>query len=226
MTEHESIEFVGEYAFRIFTLNGGGDGNAFNLIVLTGLSDQAFNSSKNLIKDHYFAFSHRFNRIILIGHPSEIKSEQSFVFEGEYNSNMVADAIAFDVKISGIINTLLTVNLELTNMYLMGKCAGAGLAMKLCAGFPATYQRLFIAHPASVDGVACLTGLPVKITMVWNRHDTYPYKWGACSNQEPYRYGLQAHTLGIDFDLHVIDGIASLDSRERHEIPKEIFDFM
>lgn len=230
MTHASNIEWidyvVDGHTFQTVTIPGDGGVDAPSLVVLTSFSVASVNSTRYLLDHQSDTIRNRFNQIIIIGYPREFAAMQTQVFDGVYDVAMAVAVINLDVRLSGIVNNFLTGTLGLTNVCLLGKCAGAGLAIKMCARSPTVYHTLFIAHPASAEGIARLTGSTVRVVMVWNRYDTYPYKWGTCSNLEPYRYGQQAHALNLNFELHVVDGVNSEDSRDRHEIPVQIFGFM
>lgn len=119
----------------------------------------------------------------------------------------------------------------ITNVHLLGKCAGGGVAIHTFTKSD-IYQALYLAVPASPTNVEHLRTVDLgdrKIIIAWDKRDAYRFTWGL-SNQEKASYeetlkDMSAYYIVAEFNVAEFNDGES-DPKKYHEIPNELFDLI
>lgn len=117
-------------------------------------------------------------------------------------------------------------------MHLLGKCAGAGVAIHAFTKSD-IYSALYLAVPASPVNIQHLLGkgiLDKKFIFAWDKRDEFPFSWGRKSFEEAQVYEANIRLLEAAGN-EVITRTFNEDtdvSHEKiyHEIPDELFDIL
>jgi len=119
----------------------------------------------------------------------------------------------------------------ITNVHLLGKCAGGGVAIHTFTKSD-IYQALYLAVPASPTNVEHLRTIDLggrKIIIAWDKRDAYPFTWGK-SNQEKASYVETLKKLGDNYEVKEFneDEFNNGESHPKnyHEIPKQLFNLI
>jgi hypothetical protein len=155
-----------------------------------------------------------------------------------------AAEIALNNQIGGIIHSLIT-TLKLSNVHLLGKCAGGGVAISMVNISP-IYTGLFLAVPSSPPDVRHLSPpvlRNVKFRFSWNLMDVYVFDWhkqeaeGRVSADEKVMYDNTMRVFQKENPSFIIDYVsfmlptdpvtaASTHRYPEHEINRKFIDYI
>lgn len=123
-------------------------------------------------------------------------------------------------------------DLNLTNVHLLGKCAGGGLAIHTITKSN-IYSGLFLSVPASPLNVEKLKELnktqknKIRFIFTWDKNDDYPFNWNRKSNEEKEYYDKTMKKLKIkNYESYIFDEEPKnkLEKYQYHEISNGLFD--
>ena len=146
------------------------------------------------------------------------KDDYNQIFQPEFDLNK---ELAFEVNI--IIQKFLP---DKTNIHLLGKCAGGGIAIKMFAEYANIYQALYLGVPASPNNVEEVDFNNRKIIIAWDARDAYPFTWGKsnqeCSSYEKTLASKNVHNAILcTFNENKEEHVSNF-----HEIPDQLFDLI
>jgi len=243
-------EFNDEYGtFKIIkkVLNGGE--SKPNLVAMAGFSFKSFCGSTKVIVENLHKIQGKFNCVYVICFTVEVQNKQTeacksrdanitekpdTLTEEELKDKAVREQIfkpETDLnEILGKVVDKLIRCAGITNVHLLGKCAGGGVAIHTFT--KSEYQALYLAVPASPTNVEHLKTIDLsgkKIIIAWDKRDAYPFKWGK-SNQELASYEetlmeLEANHRLEEFIVEEFNN-GETDPKKYHEIPDQLFDLI
>lgn len=114
----------------------------------------------------------------------------------------------------------------ITNVHLLGKCAGGGVAIHTFTKCD-IYQALYLAVPASPTNVEHLRTVGLggrKIIIAWDKRDAYRFSWGL-SNQEKASYEETLKDMSADYIVAEFNE-GNPHPKDYHEIPDQLFDLI
>lgn len=149
--------------------------------------------------------------------PEEVIKEKE-VYNEIYQSEIELN------ELLGIVVDKLIRCAKITNVHLLGKCAGGGVAIHTFTKSN-IYKALYLAVPASPTNVEHLITTKLegrKIIIAWDKRDAYPFNWGL-SNQEMASYKRTLTELNADYSVYEFNA-GNPDPKIYHEIPDQLFD--
>jgi len=117
-------------------------------------------------------------------------------------------------EISQFIHIIISDKLKLTNVHVLGKCAGGEIALNLVC-LSEIYKALYLAVPGSVTHITPLYDIPPKrlesmhFIFGWNQNDDYAFNWNGRSSTEKEIYDEEIGKLeakkkiGIDYESYM-----------------------
>jgi hypothetical protein len=244
-------KFNDEYGiFKIIkkVLNGGE--SKPNLVAMAGFSFKSFCGSTKVIVENLDKIQEKFNCVYVICFTDEVQKKQTdacksrdanitekpdTLTEEELKDKAVREQIFkpetdLNDKLGNVVDKLIRCA-GITNVHLLGKCAGGGVAIHTFTKSN-IYQALYLAVPASPTNVEHLKTIDLsgkKIIIAWDKRDAYPFKWGK-SNQELASYEetlmeLKANHRLEEFIVEEFNN-GETDPKKYHEIPDQLFDLI
>jgi len=227
--------------FRIMKKILTGNISLPNLVVMAGFSTSSFCATANIVIKNMNKITHKFNAIYLLkydedtfkglqtaacGKRDELKSNPELQHEEQYKPE-----IDLNEELGIVVDRLLRCA-GLTNVHLLGKCAGAGVAIHAFTKSD-IYSALYLAVPASPVNIQHLLGkgkVGKKFIFAWDKRDKFPFSWGRKSFEEATIYEANIGSL-VAAGNEVITRTFNEDtdvSHEKiyHEIPDELFDIL
>jgi hypothetical protein len=214
-----------------------------NLVLLSGFSNKSIiNSSKvvfnniNKIKDKYQAF------YIFCYSEKEFKKYQidacNLRDQKKLNiKNSLNQIYESEIKLNDKLGTFIdkclrSPNLNLTNVHILGKCAGGGVAIHTITKSN-IYTGLFLSVPASPLNILKLKQLNdiqknnIRFIFTWEQNDDYLFDWGRKSNEEKHYYDKTMKKLKItNYESYIFneEPKKTLEKYQYHEISNGLFD--
>ena len=219
--------------------------NLPNLVLLSGFSNKSIiNSSKvvlnniDKIKDKYQAF------YIFVYSEKEFKKHQieacNIRDQQKLNTkNSFKQIYQSEIKLNEILGTLIdkclrSPDLNLTNVVLLGKCAGGGVAIHTITKSN-IYTGLILSVPASPLNVIHLKKLNevqknnIKFIFTWDKNDDFLFDWNRKSNEEKKFYDKTMNKLKIlNYQSYIYNEKPKniLEKFQYHEISNSLFDII
>ena len=126
------------------------------------------------------------------------------------------------------INKIIKNTLKLTNVHLLGKCAGGGISIHLLEKDP-IYTALYLAVPGNPRGVKYLKNIEksrlkdITFIFCWCKQDHYKFDWNKLSKDEITRYDKQMNKIKkkikLKYNSYIEDKFVEPSLTEYHEIP-------
>jgi hypothetical protein len=140
-------------------------------------------------------------------------------------------------EIAQVIHKIISEKLKLTNVHVLGKCAGAEISLNLVC-LSEIYKALYLAVPGSVTHITPLYTIPPKrlesmhFIFAWNANDDYAFNWNKVSSTEKEIYDEEMGKLeakkkiGIDYESYMFrPGNKTPDGKDDgHQPPDKLFD--
>ena len=183
-----------------------------NLVVMAGISFASFCGSAEVIVQNIESLRRKFKGVYIIN----LQSYKDFHGKqcGERDKKIISSGktiveqiprsekiffeihkpeINFSEQVAIVVNNLISnpLYLGLTDVHLLGKCAGAGVAIEILSLSP-IYKALYLAVPGIPNHVVPLLKVPtdrlreINIIIGWNENDIYPFKWGKSIDEKVY----------------------------------------
>jgi len=240
-----TTELINKYGeFKIIKKSLTIDETKPNLVVVCGFSNNSFcNSTKRIIQNLH-KIKDKFQAIYIIKFDEKpIKNLQTDAckirdefLKIEGHPNPYQPEIDLNIEIGIVIDKLLRC-IGLENIHLLGKSAGAGVAINTISKSKCSsiYTALYLAVPSSPNNVedldVDLSGR--RYIFAWSTLDVYNFSWGRRSNQEKSFYDKTMSTKGIgnyiseEFtDSEDIISDEKDPSKQFHEIPNGLFNLI
>ncbi len=217
------------FSVSTFTLD---DNLSTSLVVFGGFSHESTHKTyetmtKSKIKNY--------KNIINIYYPIEFKNTQKEVCKSPYTD--FTKEIEMNKKFGLVMIELLT-QLNLSDIHLIGKCAGCGLAIQTFVKNPTMFNKLILCVPASYNDIQDLQKVSTflenkQFLFVWNKNDKYKFGWhnqdqessdGCNSNEEIGKY--EKTISNIPEMIMDVNTLIVITERDCHEIPAtDIFEY-
>ena len=200
-----------------------------SLVAIAGFSVKSFSGTTNRIIQNLDKIKSKFKDVWVLCFTEQVKGMQSKACKereatGSYNSE-----IELNEEIGVVVNKLLKAT-KLTNIHLLGKCAGGGVAIHTFTKDDNKYNALYLGVPASpvdVQHLLTKTWTGKKFIFAWDKRDAYAFSWGP-SNQELSKYQKTMDKLKGSNNTIILNefGVGEEHEKYFHEVPRELFDLL
>lgn len=239
--------------FKIIKNESNPDKSKPNLVAMAGFSFRSFCASTSVIVKNLEKIKGMFNCVYVICFTDEVQNKQSDAcgYRDVYITNKLGTPTEDDLvkilkdkavreqifkpetdlneKLGNVVDKLIRCA-GITNVHLLGKCAGGGVAIHTFTKSN-IYQALYLAVPASPTNVEHLRETKgeidisgKKIIIAWDRRDAFKFKWGK-SNQELDSYEKTLKGWSTNYTVAEFNNGES-DEKKYHEIPDQFFDMI
>jgi len=246
--------------FKLFKYLVGYNPGKPNLVTMSGFSNNSFCEQARIIIRNIEKLMEKFNIFMLEFPETEFKDLQKNACTSRDNlfntsvrntKSLNADEYIKKVKeltiekreevfqpeidlneeLGTIIDKLLR-SAGFTNVHLLGKCAGGGVAIHTFTKSP-IYEALYLAVPASPLNIIPLLKLnkvnPIKnkkLIFAWDNRDGFTFNWNY-SNQERVNYDMSLASLYPDNTVITASfEHGASDPKKYHQIPEKLFDLL
>lgn len=227
----------------IIKYNLTNNSNLPNLVLLSGFSNKSIINSSRVVFENINKIENKYQALYIFCYSeNEFKKYQKDACdlrdkmkENVLNSfNKIYESeIKLNDQLATIIDKCLrSPDLNLTNVHLLGKCAGGGLAIHTITKSN-IYSGLFLSVPASPLNVEKLKELnktqknKIRFIFTWDKNDDYPFNWNRKSNEEKEYYDKTMKKLKIkNYESYIFDEEPKnkLEKYQYHEISNGLFD--
>ena len=233
------IDQTNNEIYNILKIQLNNDNSKPYLITLTGFSEKSFNTTSHIIINNSGKISDIFNSIYIICVPKLFKNLQitacnkrdtilnnrkiSLLTKEEY-IQVFSPEIELNIRLAGYIDNLIkNIIPPYKTIHLLGKCAGAGVMIKLFA-INHYYHALYLGVPACPTNVEDIIINGRKIIIAFDKRDAYEFPWGK-SNEEilSYKKTLEPST---NYIVEEFNDNKDYDTKKYHEIPDQLFDLI
>ena len=148
------------------------------------------------------------------------KKEFKLIYESENKLN---------IQMAVIINDIISNKLKLTNVHLLGKCAGGGIVLELVS-LNNIYTGVFLAVPASINHIKPLRKVSkerlenISFIFGWNKNDNYKFNFVSESILEKSTYDKEIGKLELSMNIQVNYQSYVFSPGNKHEINPELID--
>jgi len=240
--------------FKIIKNESNPDKSKPNLVAMAGFSFRSFCASTSVIVKNLEKIKGMFNCVYVICFTDEVKdklqtdacksrdanitkeigtlTEEELVDilkDKEVRKKIFKSETDLNEKLGNVVDKLIRCA-GITNVHLLGKCAGGGVAIHTFTKSN-IYQALYLAVPASPTNVEHLRETKgeidisgKKIIIAWDRRDAFKFKWGK-SNQELDSYEKTLKGWSTNYTVAEFNNGES-DEKKYHEIPDQLFDMI
>ena len=198
----KSSKMGGEYIFDIIEKNGSIDGPI--LVVMAGISTRSFCSTSQVITKNLDKLLTKFSRIYMINlNTFKTMQNDSCKARDRIDSPDIPTKFAPEIefnKLCGKIIDHICHTLELSNVHLLGKCAGGGIAIQTVIQSD-IYKALYLAVPASPTNIQPIldSDKPWLKKLIyhfsWTKDDPDGVSWGGLSRDQKDVYDAAADKL-------------------------------
>jgi len=218
------------------------------LVVMAGFSNNSFQGTANILINSIDKLIKKFSKIYIIEYDSykqnqtdactlrdKIKEDKTQVFTDVYEpERKLNDEIALR------IDDILRNKLKLTNVHLLGKCAGAGVLIhtlvKDIDNSNKIYDALYLGVPGNPFNIQELDKISkdrlkkIKFIFSWTQQDVFVFDWGKTSFEEKAVYHdeminlEESKGIKIDFTILEQDLKTANDKKLYHEINQKLID--
>jgi hypothetical protein len=239
-----TTELMNKYGeFKIIKLGLSLDETKPNLVVICGFSNNSFCNSTKRIIQNLDKITDKFQAIYIIQFdegPIKLLQKEACRIRDELitgcHPNPYQPEIDLNIDLGIVIDKLLRC-VGLDNIHLLGKSAGAGVAINTISKSKCSsiYTALYLAVPSSPNNVEDLDvdSSGRRYIFAWSTHDVYNFSWGRRSNEEKPFYDHTMSTKGIvnyisqeftnDEDI-ILD--EKDPNKQFHEIPSGLFNLI
>jgi len=203
---------VDDKKFNVIRKSFGVERKLPDLVVMAGISYASFCGSANIIVENIESLRRKFKGIYIINLQSfkDVHGQQcgkrdiTILSNGKTKEEQIprSDKIFFEIhkpeidfseQTAIVVNSLISnpLYLGLTDVHLLGKCAGAGVAIEVLS-LSCIYKALYLAVPGIPNHLMPLLKLPIErlngmnIIIGWNANDFFPFKWGKSIDEKVY----------------------------------------
>ena len=160
------------------------------LVVMAGVSSKSFLKTTNIIMSKMEELTKKYDMIHIINWNC-FKDEQTAYCNTTSMLQKVVSEKEFYNQVAVFVDSLIN-ELNLTNVHFLGKCAGAGVGIRLVC-FYLKYKALYLASPSSPNSLEPLLKYRsghIVIKMAWNEDDMFEFNWHkkVVSKDEKERY--------------------------------------
>lgn len=144
------------------------------------------------------------------------------------HSDIYKPEIDLNEELGSVVDKLLR-SINLTNVHLLGKCAGSGVAIHTFTKSD-IYNCLYLGVPASPKNVEHLLTKKwnnKRFIFAWDKRDAYKFTWGQ-SNKEIEKYRNTMNFLQGTNNTVIIEEFeeGQSDDKKYHEVPNDLFDLL
>jgi hypothetical protein len=224
--ENDNIEWG---RFYIIKKSLTDDEDLPSLVAMAGFSVKSFCGTTNKIIQNLDKIESKYKDVWVLCFTEQVKGMQSKACQERDATNLYDPEIKLNEKIGKFVNKLLNVT-GLTNIHLLGKCAGGGVAIHTFTQDIHKYNALYLGVPASPQDVQHLLKnkwTDKKFIFAWDVRDAYKFNWGL-SNQEIERYQKTMAKLEGNGNTIILREFGEGEPHEKnfHEVPDELFDLL
>lgn len=184
-----------------------------SLFVITGVSERSFQNSAKIVVSAQELLSRKYNSIYIVSwsyngdttvRDAQVKSCQARdEIKSDERMEKFEPEIDFMTRAAMGLNHIITSELKLSNVHLLGKCAGGGIAIQLLPMNP-IYTGLLLAVPSSPTNILSLLEMKGKLRRImfrfaWNVDDEYMFPWGNISRDERSDYDDMIRRMEIQY---------------------------
>ena len=201
-----------------------------SLVVFGGFSHESTNKTFQIMTNSdNISKLNKYKNIITIYYPIEFKEKQIEIFNEFTKYHNYSEEIKMNKEFALLMNELLR-QLNLTDVHLLGKCAGCGLAIHTFVKNPDIFGKLILCVPASPNDIQDLKSVSTLNTkqflFVWNSNDKMEFKWGLCnSDEEINKYKKTISEIPEKMIINVNTQILLTD-KDYHDVPTTIFEYL
>ena len=172
-----------------------------NLVAMAGFSKKSFDGTSKKIIDNLDKINKKFNAIYVIQYDEDkfkalqkeaCSKRDENINKGETDFEMIYQPEThLNDELGDVIDKLLH-HIGLTNVHLLGKCAGGGVAIHIFTKSN-IYDALYLGVPGSPTAIKHITDNidtihNKKFIFGWDQRDEFGFNWKKKSNEEITRY--------------------------------------
>ena len=219
------------------------------LVAMAGLSLKSFCNSSQIIVSNVEKLREKFGAVYIISldpfkqyqvdacvnyrdKVKETLNKESILrtdlSESEFNL-IYESEIRLNIEMSKMINEIISTKLGLTNVHLLGKCAGGGISIELVSQSD-IYKSLYLAVPGSPIHIKPLTKLSTeRLTSMnfifgWNENDIYPFNFVKESRMEKATYDEEISKMEKSMNIKIYYESHMFTPGNGHEINEKLID--
>jgi hypothetical protein len=235
-------DFVDKYGiFRIIKKVLSDDERQPNLVVMAGFSTNSFCGTTKRVIENLDKIVDKFKAVYILKFDEDVFKDlqKNACQERDSNKHKMTDykrIYSPETNLNEDIGTIVDKLLRcagLSNVHLLGKCAGGGVAIHTFTKSN-IYNALYLGVPASPTNIEHLIEfnftnkiIGKKFIFGWDTRDAYPFDWGRTSNHEKYFYDETIEPLKSD-NLVILEEFEAGESHPKnyHEVPNGLFDLI
>jgi len=187
------------------------------LFAMAGVSSRSFSNSAKVIVDNIEKLRKKFSSVYMINYDplkdyqntacgtyKKLKEEEKSMLRKDLSSEELGiiykDEIDLNIEIASIMNKIITEDLKLKNVHLLGKCNGGFVCLELVS-MSDIYNALYLAVPGSPIHIQPLTKLSterlenIDFMFGWNDNDDYKFNFTPESRMEKDVYDSEMEKL-------------------------------
>lgn len=188
------------------------------LFAMAGVSSKSFSNSAQVVVGNIEKLRAKFSSVYMInydplkqyqnkacGSYDKIKADKKTMLRKELTdkelNSMYKDEIDLNIEIAVMMNKIITEDLKLKDVHLLGKCNGGFVCLELVS-MNNIYKALYLAVPGSPIHIQPLTKLSAKrlkeidFIFGWNDNDDYKFNFTPESKLEKDIYDSEMGKLG------------------------------
>lgn len=188
------------------------------LFAMAGISSKSFSNSAKVIVENVDKLKAKFSSVYMINYDplkqyqieacrtyDDLKDRKTMLRKelSDKELNIIYKAeIDLNIEIASIMNKIITEDLKLKNVHLLGKCNGGFVGLELVS-MSNIYKALYLAVPGSPIHIQPLTKLSAKrlkeidFIFGWNDNDDYKFNFTPESRMEKDIYDSEMEKLGV-----------------------------
>jgi hypothetical protein len=214
------------------------------LVVMAGYSHNSFRGTADILIKNIDALIKKFNKIYIIEYDS-YKADQTIacrlrddtIKQDTNDNNLIYEPERkLNNKIAIRIDNIIRSELKLSNVHLLGKCAGAGVLIHTLVKDTTNhiYDALYLAVPGNPFNIIELENISkerlkdLKFIFSWTKQDVFPFDWGKTSIEEKdvYNDAMKelAATKKVNINYTILEEDLKKDNDKKlyHEINQKL----
>lgn len=230
----DNKDFINKYGyFYIIKKTLSEDQTLPTMVAMAGFSVKSFCGTTNRIIENFDKIQYKFKDVYVLCFTEQVRDMQRHAckerddLKATNNKEIYKPEIDLNEELGSIVDKLLR-SINLINVHVLGKCAGAGVAIHTFTKSD-IYDALYLgvlASPKDVQHLLTKEWTNKKFIFSWDKRDAYKFLWGL-SNQEIERYRNTMKPLEQNNTVIINEfGEGQSDPKAFHEVPHDLFDLL
>jgi hypothetical protein len=228
-------DFINKYGyFYIIKKTLSEDQSLPTMVAMAGFSVKSFCGTTNRIIENFDKIQSKFKDIYVLCFTEQVRDMQKQAckerddLKAANNKEIYKPEIDLNELLGSIVDKLLR-SINLTNVHVLAKCAGAGVGIHTFTKSD-IYDALYLGVPASPKDVQHLLTKESnnkKFIFAWDKRDAYKFLWGLSNSEiEKYRKTMKPLEKNNIVKIEMYGDDTPPHDKNFHEVPHELFDLL